>query len=170
MAALPLDDKRWAQLWSSEGPARNMPEMIGYLLEHPKNEEALSQLQFAACSDGTTWSGGFAAMPYLVDIARKLPAGERLAVLMSIGWIVTAASHEPEDPHARLEPFLEEGFYQAVRDCFPLLAETLQSELTEKETVDLFFTIAALKGHIGLAGVLANLDSCEHCREMLGWA
>lgn len=170
MAALPLDDKRWAQLWSSEGPARNMPELITYLLEHPDNAEAIGNLQLAACSDGTTWSGGFAALPYLVEIARKLPPEKRLDVLAGIGWIVTAAAHEPEDPHAQLEPYLAEAYHQAVRDSVPLVAETLQSELTERETALLFFVIAALKGHIPLAGVLANLDSCAHCNEMLGWS
>lgn len=170
MPALPLDDKRWAQLWSSDGPARNMPELIQYLLEHPDNPEAIGNLQLAACSDGTTWSGGFAALPYLVQIARKLPPAQRLDVLMGIGWIVTAASPEADDAHAKLEPFLAESYQQAVSDSLPLATEALQSELGERETAALFFVIAALKGHIPLAGVLANLDSCEHCNEMLGWS
>ncbi len=169
MAALPLDDKRWMELWSAEGPARNLPQQIAYLLEHPENEEAFGHLRDAVCSDGTTWSSGFAAMPYMVEMAKKLPPEKRGDILTGIGWIITAISPEPDDAHALLQPYLEESFQQAVRDCLPLAAETLQGELTEKELAGLFFTIAALKGHIGLAGVMANLDSCEHCSGMLGW-
>jgi hypothetical protein len=170
MAALPLDDQRWAQLWSSDGPARNMPDLISYLLEHPDKADAIGNLQLAACSDGTTWSGGFAALPYLVEIARKLPPAQRLDVLTAIGWIVIGTTPEPEDPHARLEPYLEEAFTQAIRDSVPLAAESLQSDLDERDMAGVFFVIAALKGHIPLAGVLANLDSCEHCNEILGWS
>jgi hypothetical protein len=147
-----------------------MPELIKYLLEHPDNAEAIGNLQLAACSDGTTWSGGFAALPYMVDIARKLPPARRLDVLMGIGWIVTAATQESDDAHAKLEPYLAESYQQAIQDSLPLATEALQGDLPERETAALFFVVAALKGHIPLAGVLANLDSCEHCNEILGWS
>jgi pimeloyl-ACP methyl ester carboxylesterase len=170
MPALPLDDKRWVELWSSEGPARNMPQQIAYLLEHPDDIEALGYLNNAACSDGMAWSGGFAAMPYLVDVARKLAPAKRRDVLATIGWIVTAASFESDDAHAKLEPYLEESYHQAIRDCQPLLAEAMQCEQSERDFAGLLFTAAALNGHPQLAAVLANLDSCEHCSGILGWS
>jgi hypothetical protein len=169
MPALPLDDKRWGELWSREGPARNMPELIAHLLEHPEDEEAFGHLNDAACSDGTTWSAGYAAMPYLVEMARKLPPAKRWDVLTTIGWIVTAASPESDVVHIRIEPYVEEGYHQAIKDSLPLLLETLQCEQTEREFVGLLFTAAALKGHPQLAAVLANLDACEHCSGILGW-
>ncbi len=169
MPALPLDDKRWGALWSSEGPARTRPEMIQYRLDHPEKVEPFGLLASAVCSDGTTWSSGFAAMPYIVQMAKKLPAEKRSHIFAGVGWIVTAAAQEQEDPHAQLEPYLAESYQQAVNDCLPLLAETLQCEQSDREMVDLFFAAAALKGHPHVAATLANLDSCEHCNEMLGW-
>jgi hypothetical protein len=170
MPALPLDDKRWVELWSSEGPARNMPQQIAYLLEHPTDIEALGYLNNAACSDGMTWSGGLAAMPYLVEVLRKLPAAKRGDVLMTVGWIVTAAAFESDDAHAQMQPYLEESYYQAIHDCQPLLAEALQCEHDERTYAGLLFVAAALNGYTRLAAVLANLDSCEHCSGMLGWS
>jgi pimeloyl-ACP methyl ester carboxylesterase len=146
-----------------------MPQQIAYLLEHPDDIEALGYLNNAACSDGMAWSGGFAAMPYLVQVAGKLPPAKRRDVLATIGWIVTAAAFESDDAHAKLEPYLEESYHQAISDCQPLLAEALQCEQGDREFAGLLFTAAALNGHPQLAAVLANLDSCEHCSGILGW-
>jgi cell wall assembly regulator SMI1 len=167
MASLPLDDARWVQLWTNNGPARNLPELITYLLEHPDNVEAFTALNEAICADGATLSGGFAAMPYLVEMARKLPASQRATVLNSIGWIVVAADPSSEDAHFRLEPYLAESYHQSIQDSLALLTETLLAEQSDADMLSLLFAAAALKGHVGLAGVLGNLDSCEHCSQLL---
>jgi hypothetical protein len=147
-----------------------MPQWIADLLEHPEDAAKFDHLNDAACSDGTTWSAGFAAAPYIVEMARKLPPAQRLNILTTIGWIITAACLESDDVHYRLEPYLAESYHQAVRDCLPLLAETLQCEHKANDVTGLLFAAAALQGHIKLAEVLANLDACPHCSEILGRA
>ena len=173
MPALSLDDNRWANLWCRNGTAENLPRQIGYLLDHLEDTTAFNHLSDAACSDGTTWSAGFAAMPYFVEMARKLPPAQRLKLLGTIGCIVTDATLDTDDVHYRLELYLAEAYHQAIRDCLPLLAETLLCEQKGNDVVDLLFTAAALKGHIDLAELLLNLDasnmnSCPHCGEILG--
>ncbi len=139
------------------------------LLDHPEDTAEFDHLNDAACSDGTTWSAGFAATPYIVEMIRKLAPAQRLNMLISMGCIVTCACSESINEHYRIQPYLAESYHQAVRDCLPLLAETLLCEQKENDVVNLLFTAAALKGHIRLAEVLANLDSCPHCGEILGW-
>jgi hypothetical protein len=164
---LSLDDKRWADLWCRNGTAENIPKLIGYLLDHPEDAAEFDHLNDAACSDGTTWSAGFAATPYMVEMARRLPPAQRLNILTTIGWIVTAACLESNDVHYQLETYLADGYYEAVRDCLPLLAETLLCEQKASDIVGILFSAAAFKGHTKLAEVLANLDSCPHCSEIL---
>src|SRR5579862_2289728 len=134
---LPLDDKRWAELWCRNGKAGNMPKRIAYLLDHPEDTAEFDHLNDAACSDGTTWSAGFAVAPHIVEMARRLPPRQRLNILTTMGWIITAACLESDDVHYRLEPYLTESYYQAIRDCLPLLAETLLCEQKANDVVGL---------------------------------
>lgn len=85
-----------------------------------------------------------------------------------MGYIVMDADLNSNDDHYVLQPYLAESYRQAVRDCLPLLAETLLCEHTPDETECLLLSAAALKGHIRLAEVLTSLDSPEHWSEILG--
>jgi hypothetical protein len=73
----------------------------------------------------------------MVEMARRLPPGQRLNILTTLGWIVTvtAACLESNDVHYRLETHLVDGYYEAVRDCLPLLAETLLCEQKASDIV-----------------------------------
>lgn len=167
---LPLTDERWADLWCRESTAEGLPAQINYLLLRPDDRKSFDKLCDSVCSDGTTWSAGFAAAPYIVEMARRLPPSQRLNALIEIGLIVTCACHGSTDVHYLLEPFLSDSFHQAVSDCLPLLAETLQCGLEEKDILSLVFCVAALKGHVRLAEVISELESCPHCSEIMGWA
>jgi hypothetical protein len=165
---LPLTDKRWSELWCREGAAQNVPARINYLLLHPDDRKSFDLLGDSVCSDGTTWSVGFGAAPYIVEMARKLPPSGRLNALIEIGLIVTCACSGSNDLHYRLEPYLADSYHQAIRDSLPLLAETLLCKMEEKDILSLVFCVAALKGHIKLAEVTTELGSCPHCSEILG--
>jgi hypothetical protein len=107
--------------------------------------------------------------PYLVEIARKISPSQRLNALIEIGLIVTCACDGSNEVHYRLEHYLTDSYHQAIRDSLPLLAETLQCKMEEKDILTLAFCVAALKGHIKLAEVLSNLESCPQCSEIMGW-
>jgi len=168
MPSLPLDDNRWSTLWTRDGPAGDVPKQISYLLDHPEDEEAFVNLEAALSSAGVTWSAGFAAAPYIVEMARRLSPARRLIQLQTVGYIVVYACLDSKDDCYMLQPYLAESYRQAVRDCLPLLAETLLCEHTPDETECLLLSAAALKGHIRLAEVLASLDSPEDWSEILG--
>jgi hypothetical protein len=169
MPSLTLDDKRWSTLWSRSGPAGDVPKQIAYLLDHPEDAEAFDNLADILWTDGVTWSSGFAAVPHIVEMARRLSPAQRVKQVTEMGCIVAYACLDSKNDHVMLQPYLAESYYQAVRDCLPLLAETLLCEQDQGDIESLLFSAAALKGHIRLAEVLANLDSCEHCSEIMGW-
>ena len=169
MPSLPLDDTRWSTLWTRYGSATDVPKQIADVLSHPEDTEQFDKLTDVLYSDGTTWSSGFAAVPYIIEIARRLPPAQRLRQLTAMGFIVADACLDSKNEHYILQPYLADSYYQAIHDCLPLLAETLLCELKPGEIFCLLFSAAALKGHARLAAVLENLDCCPNCSEIMGW-
>src|SRR5262245_27039958 len=84
---LTLDDPRWKELnhrgWSRgtrycmDPHAPSVPDELAKLLETPSDHGRFSSLWPYLCSEGTAWAAAYAAVPYAIEIAKRLPPTER---------------------------------------------------------------------------------------------
>ena len=165
MPSLPLNDQRWSELSARCGPAGFVSDAIKHLLNHPDDLEAFDRLSGELTCENTTWPAAYAAAPYIVETARRLSPEQRLKHMIIIGYM---AYSESSPPSGKLEKpaYLAESYEQALRDCLPLLAQTLLCQHTAEETRYLLASAAALKGYRNLGEVLEGLDcGCPHCGE-----
>lgn len=77
----------------------------------PSQTSLFAEMWPEVCSEGTTYDAAFAAVPYLVELARRAPAEESVDYLVVLGLIETDAGTVPDD----LEPAYEKGGGQAHR-------------------------------------------------------
>src|SRR5436190_22453652 len=167
MPPLPLNDPRWNELRARRGSAEFVSEALLHLLDHPDDAEAFDTLSVELTCENTTWSAAYAAVPYIVQIARRLSPTRRLMHMIIVGYMAYSES-EISSAGTEKPAFLVESYEQALRDCLPLLAETLLCEHTAEETRYLLASAAALKGYRNLGEVLEGLDcGCPHCGEAI---
>jgi len=158
MDFLPLDDPRWREL----GPP-SVPDELSELLKNPADLERFEDLSPDLCSDGTTWPPAYAAVPYIVELAKRVEPQQRFRYLCEIGLVVTCACPEPEGS-IEIKDYLVEGYQKALVEALPLVCETLASRHDVTETRYLLAAVAALKGYCKLAEVLQNMDGvCGEC-------
>ena len=163
MTRLALNDARWNDLMSRNGKAGFVPQRIEHLLLQPEDLAAFRDLWPELCSEGTAWSAAYAAVPYIIEIARKLSPAQRLEHIVFIGYVAQCECPESGESF-RIQPYLEESYHQSLRDGLTLLAETLVCAHDPDNTRHLLASAAALKGHRSLAEAIENLDSgCPHC-------
>ncbi|HEX8200059.1 MAG TPA: hypothetical protein VF590_06200 [Isosphaeraceae bacterium] len=138
------------------------------LWENPADVERFNNLWPWLCSEGTTWAAAYAAVPYIVELARRLTPEKRFDYLCFVGLTVIC-SCPGQGESFEIKPFLEEGYRRAIADALPLLAESLVYQHDATETRYLLAAVAALKGHPQLGGILEHLDSisgqCPICGE-----
>lgn len=163
----PLDHPRWRDLSTRDGDAAWVPDWLRALDADPVDLERFTEQWPALVSEGTTWPAAVAAFPYLVSIARRVSAEQRLEYLTVLGLIVsdstpsmwqeTIAAVSPRDP--RPDPYAE-----ALCEARRITAET--ATLAHRDERDLRYvlmTLAALNGHSELAAVIDNLDDEQTC-------
>ena len=167
MSPLPLTDPRWNELSTRCYNAGFVPQALTYLLEHPDDLEAFEKLSGELTCENTTWSAAYAAAPYLVDMARGLSPAQRAKHMIVLGYMAYSESADPE-PGLEKPDYLAESYDEALRECLPLLAETLLCPHDWEETRYLLASAAALKGYRQLGEVLEGLDAgCPRCGELL---
>jgi hypothetical protein len=172
---LPLDDERWLQLdhrgWANgkkyelDPDAPFIPDELAKLLENPNDIDTVDYISPYLCSEGTTWDAAYAAVPYFVEMAKRLSPRVRVNYFIYLGFIVIHAI-----PTEYVEEFLRDDYEKALKQTMPLLLETLKEKFEATETKYLLATLAALKGFTKLGDVLANLDSnsfCMNCDEVI---
>jgi hypothetical protein len=162
---LALNSPRWQELQIRSGSAVGVPSEITHLLEHPDDGERFADLSSELCSEDTTWSAAYAAVPYLLEIARKQPLEAREYALVSIGLIVMCSGNTvvPDD--------LRAAYQAANSSALPLLLETMHLPVSGEDLRYQFLAVAALKGHLALAELMNVLDadiSCPECNQSLG--
>jgi len=177
---LPLDDPRWTELdhrnWRDGKPADWLPAApfvpneLAMLVENPGDFERLHALWPHLCSEGTTWAAAFAAVPYFVDLAKRIPPERRVEYLVVVGMIVTDAL-PGHDRKFAIKDYLQDSYDRAIAQALPLIAETLATKQNVIDTCYLLSAVAVLQGHRKLAVVLQNLDCmcgrCPKCGEMV---
>ena len=109
------------------------------------------------CSEGTAWPAAYAAVPYLVAVARRLRPEERGDYLYIVGLVVMCSGPygtTPED----LPDDIAAGYCQALPEALSLVTQQLATPHGHVDTLYLLAATAALKGHTDLAETLNNLD------------
>lgn len=133
--------------------------ILGMLLDDPSQAALFKEMWPGVCSEGTTYDAAFAAAPYLVDIARRVPPQATFEYLAVFGLIETYASTVPED--------LEPGYRQALRDARELALQQLPDCPTDHNLRYLLAALAAFQGRADLASILVDLDviqePCPSC-------
>jgi hypothetical protein len=186
---LPLDDPRWRELdhrnWSHGKPSARVPDApfvpdeLAKLLNNPADLERFNDLWPWLCSEGTSWPAAYAAVPYAVDLARRLPPDKRFEYLYFVGLVAICSGPEQAESHSAgsliatgwIKPYLIAGYRQALAAALPLLGETLAVHHGTDETRYLLAAAAALKGHCKLGEVLNHMDcicgECPKCGEQV---
>ncbi len=178
MHLLPLDDLRWKDLdhrnwrlgkpseWAPDAPF--VPDELAKLVENPADRERFEDLWPWLCSEGTTYAAAYAAVPYMVTLAKRLPPEQRFDYLCVIGLVVTHACPEEGGAFA-IKEYLVEGYQDALAETLPLIGETLVANHDLAQTRYLLAAAAALKGHRSLAKILQDIDcicgECPKCGE-----
>jgi hypothetical protein len=178
---LSLDDPRWKELdhrgWSSgvrsslDPDAPFVPDELAKLLDAPTDLERFGALWPYLCSEGTAWDAAYAAVPYAVELARRLPPAQRFEYLYFAGLVVIRSGGVGQGSLSWVKPYLLKDYQRAVADALPLLAETLVCPQDPTETRYLLAAAAALKGNHELGEVLNDLQSscgqCPRCGEQV---
>ena len=166
---LSLDNTLWKELkhrgWngveSFDSDAPFIPEELKLLLKNPRDFDRFDYISPYLSSENTTWEAAYAAMPYIVEITRKLSPKERTTHLITIGFIVWDSDPKIEE-NAKIKPFLP-AYKQALREAMPLLLETILEEQSATDTRYLLATIAALKGYSELGELIQALHYYTEC-------
>jgi len=147
-----------------------VPNELAKLVENPADLDRFTRLWPWLCSEGTTYAAAYAAVPYMVILAKRLPPEKRFEYLCVIGLVVTHSTPD-EGEEFEIKDYLAEGYRRALTEALPLIAETLVSRNDVTETRYLLAAVAALKGHCKLARVLQDMDSiagvCPKCGESI---
>lgn len=170
---LPLDDPRWLELnhrgwtrgqrFSLDPDAPFVPDELKELMAAPLDIERFSCLWPYLCSEGTTWAAAYAAVPYIVNLAKDLQPAARVEYLLFVGFTEIYSCPDSGDSF-QIRPYLVESYRRALTIALPLLAETLICQHDAYTTLHLLAAVAALKGHVELGCVLDQLEiAAEEC-------
>jgi hypothetical protein len=177
---LPLDDPRWKELdhrnwshgkrsdWAPDAPF--VPDELAELVKNPADLKRFSDLWPWLCSEGTAWAAAYAAVPYAVELAKRVRPEQRFEYLCFVGLVVMCSCPD-QGGSFEIKPYLVKGYQQALAEALPLLAETLLARHDATETRYLLAAAAALKGHCKLGEVLEHMDcicgECPKCGEVV---
>lgn len=151
--ALPLDSRRWDELSTRRGIGAGWVRDFLAASNGPVDSETFTHIWPEICSEGTTYAAAYAAAPYLVAIAERLPTLESIEYLIVLGLIETHASEVPQD--------LEPAYRRAVRDAQGLALTRLADCQVDHSLRYLLAAVAAFRGRRDLASVLQDLDAIE---------
>jgi hypothetical protein len=155
---LDLSSTRWSQLRDAFGDGTRVPHLIAMLAAG--NPDAIADLYASIYHQGSVYSASFAAVPHLVDIARRERSPSfRAEILVLVGSIATAR-HDPVDiPPEDVRTDCD----VAVRAALPLVLPALKHSLEPTSAVYLLEVAAGLAGFTTLGRVLHGFIDEEFC-------
>src|SRR5262245_15427985 len=158
-----LDHRGWSAGRASYDPdAPFVPDELRHLLANPADRQRFTALWPYFCSEGTAWPAAYAAVPYLVAIARQLPPADRFEHVFVVGLVVMCSGTYGRTPDG-MPADIAAAYRHALPDALILLAEALTAPHDEVATRYLLAAAAALKGHPTLGDVLQDLDILARC-------
>ena len=174
---LSLDDPRWLELghrnWApGQRPGDDpevpfVPDELRRLLAESADAGRFDDLWPYLCSEDTAWPAAYAAVPYLVELARRLAPEQRGDYLYVVGFIVICSGRYGHTP-AGLPDDVADAYRQALPDALSLITEQLATAQSLLDTRYYLAATAALKGFPEFGEFLNNLDDsleCEGCGE-----
>ena len=156
---LSLDDPRWDDLTHAYGLAVDVPPLLCRLAENPKqlgpNDEPWFSIWSSLCHQGDVYTGSYAAIPHVVQIALSKPGPIDFSFFLFPASVEVARinGRGPEIPR-----FLAVAYDEAIK----LLPECVNVHRAEDWSQDLtisaFAALAVSKEQHVLAEAIMNLD------------
>ena len=144
---LPIDSKRWNQLQGTYGSTtahKQIRDFVNFLDDNPPGPELdkhyrefEDRIYDELSHQQSTWSATTAAMPHLLDIAKRLPVEFRCQLLESCGIMHFDGAGLAKD--VELVGWYDEAINQAALDA---IAFADSSNLKESEQFQLYCAIA----------------------------
>ncbi|GAB4355341.1 MAG: hypothetical protein Kow00114_05670 [Kiloniellaceae bacterium] len=155
---LALDSARWSELTHAYGGASDVPVLLTKAAESCSSDAAqddpYSSLWSALCHQGDVYTASYAAVPYLIEIAKSGPSRASFDPISLVAAIETARLQGkgpaiPED--------LAPAYVAALSALPEIAAGLLEKPLSEQECREVFSALAAAKGHPQLAKAVCEL-------------
>jgi len=159
----------WRELQSTYSDGTRVAELLALAQSDIPLDRWYDELFQELCHQYTLSEAAYAALPYLVLLARdREDARKHLLVLAGSCY---ASSQLPDAPP--VPAGLEHEWHTAARDAIPLLAEVLSADQpSESDLRYLAMSLAAFNGHHSLALAIEALDSeiqCPNCGTVFDW-
>jgi hypothetical protein len=172
---LPLDSPRWAELNSSCGGDGHLAlRLIQGICSGAA--EGFAELSEQCCHQLGLGSVAYAAVPYLVEIARSLPLRRRIEPLAIVGLVAACRAAFPSSAPP-IPNGLGGAYAESQRAALSLAAQAIGEEgWRPAESNTLLAVLGALHGRCDLAIHLylgCNRDgglSCPECGEYIRWS
>lgn len=160
---LPLEAPVWSTLHDVYGPADGLPARLRLLVENPTQaDETFRRLDLwsSLCHQDTVATATYAALPYVVESARRISPERRVELLVFIGYAAACAHLSKAVP---CPESLRSDYLQAIKEAAPLMAESLLCDWDKDTMRELLGAFAALQGYPELCFVLCNMDAYLEC-------
>ena len=169
---LQLPSTRWAELTHAYGEASDIEEFLTRLATG--DETAIEDLSGSLVHQNSVYSASYAAVPHLVDIARRLDDPDLKAnTLILVGQIASSSDFRS---NTGLAPDIDTAYRAALPEALKLAIATLQLAFEPYDAVYLLQTAAWLNGFetvgLALAGFLDDEFTfpCPRCkRDLYVW-
>ncbi len=151
-----FNDPRWNQLKSTYGTGATVAQLLSSVIADAPLGDWYDTLFQELLHQYTLSQVAYAAVPHLVDIAKRRPdARKHLMVLIGACY---AHSSDPGGPV--VPSYLQQEWQSARTAALPLMLEVLEdSQLDEEEIRYLLSSLAALKGQNELSIAIEALDT-----------
>ena len=157
---LSLDAAEWRDLQHAYGSASDIPDLLRQLARdtRPKadyREEPWYSLWSRLCHQGDIYTGSYAAVPHIVEIALEaaFPMDLSFVLLPARVEIARATGRGPDIP-----PPLELAYHRSLKRLLECAIRHTREDWDNSTAVLLMGAVAAAKGRIELADALTNLD------------
>lgn len=169
---LDLNTTEWSKFRHAYGDASNLPELINELKNAPYPNEYTDEPWFtlwsSLCHQGSVYTGSFAAVPYLLDIAQSKEPKYQLKFIDLIASIHCFRTAKGQD---NIPEQLIESYNLAVEESLKLSYELIKLPLSEPEALkSLLAAIATFKGDNELGAMLYWLENeieCDSCEAII---
>lgn len=160
---LSLDSPKWNELQSNYGTGQNVAQLLSQAFAGDPLDDWYDNLFQELLHQYTLSQAAYAALPYMVEIARQRP-DTRIHMLILIGSCC-AHTTDPGAPALPLE--FKEEWHAAIQESLALITDLLaEGQFTENEMRYLLASLAALHGHSQLSQVIEALGAeliCPQC-------
>lgn len=163
---LDLSSPRWKELGHAYGSGADIPNLLCQLetalaQENYKSEPWYS-IWSALCHQGDVYTATYAAMPHIIDMARRKRAREQFDCLSFVAY-AEACRHRKGAPPIPAD--LKDDYLASIEAAQEIFLASLKQKWDEEETKTLLGGFAAAKGYPKLGDVIIRLDSTLTCLE-----